>query len=60
MQRAIVNNAPNQLSGAYMPDTLLQNIGLPSRGTLLEQVQNDQGPKVTMDERAMAQILGLG
>jgi hypothetical protein len=60
LQRAIVNNAPNQLSGAYMPDTLLQNIGLPSRGTLLEQVQNDQGPKVTMDERAMAQILGLG
>ena len=50
LQRAIVNNAPNQLSGAYMPDTLLQNIGLPSRGTLLEQVQNDQGPKVTMDE----------
>ena len=60
LQRAIVNNAPNQLSGAYMPDTLLQNIGLPSRGTLLEQVQNDQGPKVTMDERAMAQIMGLG
>jgi hypothetical protein len=60
LQRAVVNNAPNQLAGAYMPDTLLQNIGLPSRGTLLEQVQNDQGPKVTMDERAMAQILGLG
>ena len=60
LQRAVVNKAPDQLAGAYMPDTLLQNIGLPSRGTLLDQMQNDQGPTVTMDERAMAQIMGLG
>lgn len=60
VQRAVVNNAPDQLAGAYMPDTLLQNIGLPSRSSMLEQIQNDQGPTVTMDERAMAQILGLG
>jgi hypothetical protein len=59
VQRAVVNNAPNQLAGAYMPDTLLQNIGLPSRSTLMEQIENDQGPTVTMDERVMAQILGL-
>ncbi len=60
VQRAVVNNAPNQLAGAYMPDTLLQNIGLPSRSTLMEQIENDQGPTVTMDEREMARILGLG
>ena len=59
IQRAVVNNAPNQLAGAYMPATLLQNIGLPSRGTLLDQMQNDQGPTVQMDERAMARIMGL-
>ncbi|MCP4598760.1 hypothetical protein, partial [Neptuniibacter sp.] len=29
VQRAVINDAPNQLAGAYMPDTLLQNIGLP-------------------------------
>lgn len=60
IQRAVVNDAPNQLAGVYMPDTLLQNIGLPSRGTLLDQMQNDQGPTVQMDERAMARIMGLG
>ncbi len=60
LQRAVVNNAPNQLAGAYMPDTLLQNIGSPSRSTLLEQMQNDQGPTVQMDEREMARIMGLG
>jgi len=60
IQRAVVNAAPNQLAGAYMPDTLLQNTGLPSRGTLLDQMQNDQGPTVQMDERAMARIVGLG
>jgi len=60
VQRAVVNDAPNQLAGVYMPDTLLQNIGLPSRGTLLDQMQNDQGPTVQMDERAMARIVGLG
>ena len=60
VQRAVVNNAPDQLAGAYMPDTLLQNIGLPSRSTLMEQIENDQGPTVTMDEREMARILGLG
>jgi hypothetical protein len=60
VQRAVINNAPNQLAGAYMPDTLLQNIGLPSNNALMEQIQNDQGPTVQMDERAMARIMGLG
>ncbi|MCP4610379.1 MAG: hypothetical protein GY845_16835, partial [Planctomycetes bacterium] len=60
VQRAVINDAPNQLAGAYMPDTLLQNIGLPSRNTLMEQIQNDQGPTAQMDERAMARIMGLG
>ena len=59
IQRAVVNGAPNQLAGAYMPDTLLQNIGLPSSNALMEQIQNDQGPTIQMDERAMAQIMGL-
>lgn len=59
IQRAVVNAAPNQLAGAYMPDTLLQNIGLPSSNALMEQIQNDQGPTIQMDERAMAQIMGL-
>ena len=59
VQRAVVNGAPNQLAGAYMPATLLQNTGLPSRGTLLDQMQNDQGPTIQMDERAMARIVGL-
>lgn len=59
VQRAVVNDAPNQLAGAYMPDTLLQNIGLPSSNALMEQIQNDQGPTIQMDERAMAQIMGL-
>ena len=60
VQRAVVNNAPNQLAGAYMPATLLQNIGLPSNNALMEQIQNDQGPTGAMDERAMARIVGLG
>jgi hypothetical protein len=60
IQRAVVNDAPNQLAGAYMPDTLLQNIGLPSSNALMEQIQNDQGPTGAMDERAMARIMGLG
>ena len=60
VQRAVINNAPNQLAGAYMPATLLQNIGLPSNNALMEQMQNDQGPTVGMDERAMARIMGLG
>ena len=59
IQRAIVNDAPNQLAGAYMPATLLQNIGLPSSNALMEQIQNDQGPTIQMDERAMARIMGL-
>ena len=59
VQRAVVNDAPNQLAGAYMPATLLQNIGLPSSNALMEQIQNDQGPTIQMDERAMAQIMGL-
>ncbi len=49
-----------QILGAYMPDTLLQNIGLPSNNALMEQIQNDQGPTGQMDERAMARIMGLG
>jgi len=60
VQRAVVNDAPNQLAGAYMPATLLQNIGLPSSNALMEQIQNDQGPTGAMDERAMARIMGLG
>ena len=60
VQRAVINNAPNQLAGAYMPATLLQNIGLPSNNALMEQMQNDQGPTGQMDERAMARIMGLG
>ena len=60
VQRAVINDAPNQLAGAYMPDTLLQNIGLPSNNALMEQMQNDQGPTSSMDERAMARIMGLG
>jgi hypothetical protein len=60
VQRAVINDAPNQLAGAYMPATLLQNIGLPSNNALMEQMQNDQGPTVQMDERAMARIMGLG
>ncbi len=60
VQRAVINDAPNQLAGAYMPDTLLQNIGLPSNNALMEQIQNDQGPTIQMDERAMARIMGLG
>lgn len=60
VQRAVVNDAPNQLAGAYMPATLLQNIGLPSSNALMEQIQNDQGPTIQMDERAMARIMGLG
>jgi len=60
LQRAVINDAPNQLAGAYMPDTLLQNIGLPSNNALMEQIQNDQGPTGQMDERAMARIMGLG
>jgi len=60
IQRAVVNDAPNQLAGAYMPATLLQNIGLPSSNALMEQIQNDQGPTIQMDERAMARIMGLG
>jgi hypothetical protein len=59
IQRAIVNDAPNQLAGAYMPATLLRNIGLPSSNALMEQIQNDQGPTIQMDERAMARIMGL-
>jgi len=59
VQRAVINDAPNQLAGAYMPDTLLQNIGLPSNNALMEQIQNDQGPTIQMDERAMARIMGL-
>ena len=59
IQRAVVNDAPNQLAGAYMPATLLQNIGLPSSNALMEQIQNDQGPTIQMDERAMARIMGL-
>ena len=60
IQRAVINDAPNQLAGAYMPATLLQNIGLPSSNALMEQIQNDQGPTGAMDERAMARIMGLG
>jgi hypothetical protein len=60
VQRAVINDAPNQLAGAYMPATLLQNIGLPSNNSLMEQMQNDQGPTGQMDERAMARIMGLG
>lgn len=60
IQRAVINDAPNQLAGAYMPATLLQNIGLPSSNALMEQIQNDQGPTGAMDERAMARIVGLG
>ena len=44
VQRAVVNNAPDQLAGPYMPETLLQNIGLPAGSFFLEQITSDPGP----------------
>ena len=64
-QRAIINRDPMlmdmPLAGAYMPDTMFQNTGLPSRSSLVEQYLNDQGPQYDMAQadREMATIMGL-
>ena len=64
-QRALINRDPMlmdmPLAGAYMPDTMFQNIGLPSRSSLVEQYLNDQGPQYDMAQadREMAAIMGL-
>ena len=64
-QRAIVNRDPMlmdiPLAGAYMPDTMFQNINLPSTTSLFQQYLNDQGPQYDMAqaEREMAAIMGL-
>ena len=64
-QRAIVNRDPMlmdiPLAGAYMPDTMFQNINLPSTTSLFQQYLNDQSPQYDMAqvEREMAAIMGL-
>ena len=64
-QRAVVNRDPMlmdiPLAGAYMPDTMFQNINLPSTTSLFQQYLNDQGPQYDMAqvEREMAAIMGL-
>lgn len=64
-QRAVVNRDPMlmdiPLAGAYMPDTMFQNINLPSTNSLFQQYLNDQGPQYDMAqvEREMAAIMGL-
>lgn len=64
-QRAVINRDPMlmdiPLAGAYMPDTMFQNINLPSTNSLFQQYLNDQGPQYDMAqaEREMAAIMGL-
>lgn len=63
IQRSLINNDPYQLAGAYMPDTLLQNTGLPNSNALLQQAMNDGNPYAGMlqaTDADMARIVGLG
>ena len=62
-QRSLINNDIYQLAGAYMPDTLFQNTGLPNNNTLLQQAMNDGNPYAGMlkaTDADMARIVGLG
>ena len=61
-QRAAVNLDPNLLAGAYMPGTMMQNVGAPSSSAMYQQMLNDMGKGVSNDAafnaNAMA-IMGL-
>ena len=61
-QRAAVNLDPNLLAGAYMPGTMMQNVGAPSSSAMYQQMLNDMGQGVandpTFNANAMA-IMGL-
>ena len=61
-QRAAVNLNPGLLAGAYMPGTMMQNVGAPSSSALQQQLLNDMGRGVSNDAsfnaNAMA-IMGL-
>ena len=61
-QRAAVNLDPNLLAGAYMPGTMMQNVGAPSSSAMYQQMLNDMGQSVandpTFNANAMA-IMGL-
>ena len=61
-QRAAVNLDPNLLAGAYMPGTMMQNVGAPSNSAMYQQMLNDMGQGVandpTFNANAMA-IMGL-
>ena len=61
-QRAAVNMDPGLLAGAYMPGTMMQNVGAPSSSAMYQQFLNDMGRGVSNDAayhaNAMA-IMGL-
>ena len=61
-QRAAVNMDPTLLAGAYMPGTMMQNLGAPSSSAMYQQFLNDAGRSVGNDAayhaNAMA-IMGL-
>ena len=47
VQRALMNNDPNLLAGAYMPYTNFQAQGGPSGSAMMRQLANDMGTKST-------------
>ena len=61
-QRAAVNMDPDILAGAYMPGTMMQNVGAPSSSAMYQQFLNDAGKGIqndaTFNANAMA-IMGL-
>ena len=61
-QRAAVNMDPSLLAGAYMPGTMMQNVGAPSSSAMYQQFLNDAGRGIqndaTFNANAMA-IMGL-
>jgi len=62
VQRALMNNDPNLLAGAYMPYTNFQAQGGPSGSAMMRQLANDMGTGTmndpTFNANAMA-IMGL-
>ena len=61
-QRAALNLNPSLLAGAYMPGTMMQNIGAPSSSAMYQQFLTDAGKGIQNDSgfnaNAMA-IMGL-
>ena len=57
LQRSLVNGMP--LAGAYMPGTMMQNVGAPSSSALYQQMLNDMNAGVANDPSFQANAMAI-